>query len=69
MLYSTATAAERLGMAVVTVKYHLYIVKDLKPDYVIAGRLVFTEETLAKFEAGKGSPGRPSSSSLRGRGE
>lgn|GEM_PF-2837978 len=47
MLYSTATAAERLGLSVATVKYHLYIAKDLKPDYVLGARLIFTEETLA----------------------
>ena len=61
MLYSTATAAERLGLSVATVKYHLYIAKDLKPDYVLGARLIFTEETLVAFLARKRGPGRPKS--------
>ncbi len=58
-IYSTATAAVRLGLSVATVKYHLYVAKDLEPDSVFAGRLQFTEETLVKFLAHKRGPGRP----------
>ena len=59
MLYSTATAAKWLGLSVATVKYHLYVAKDLKPDYVLGGSLVFTEQTLREFKAQKRGPGRP----------
>ena len=59
MLYSTATAAERLSLSVATIKYHLYVAKDLKPDYVLGARLIFTEETLVAFLARKRGPGRP----------
>ena len=61
MLYSTATAAERLSLSVATIKYHLYVAKDLKPDYVLGARLIFTEETLVAFLARKRGPGRPKS--------
>ena len=60
MLYSTATAAEWLNLSVATVKYHLYVARDLKPDYILAGRLIFTEGTLQQFKANKRGPGRPS---------
>ena len=59
MLYSTVTAAERLGLSVAAVKYHLYVAKDLKPDYVLGGGLIFTEETLLEFKVNKRGPGRP----------
>ena len=59
-LYTTKEAAEYLGIAVATVKYHLYQAEDLKADAKVGGRLVFTQETLDHFaEEIKRRPGRP----------
>lgn len=61
-LYGTRKAAEYLGVSVPTIKYHLYVAKDLEPDTVVSGRLVFTKETLDHFnEHVRKEPGRPSS--------
>lgn len=51
-LYSTEEAAERLGITVSGLKYHLYE-GDLEPDRKVAGRLVFSEKTLVDFERGR----------------
>lgn len=59
-LYGTVEAAKYLKLSVSTVKYHLYTVGDLKPDKVVAGRLIFTKQTLDAFNEQKRGPGRPS---------
>ncbi len=57
-LFSTSGAAAYLGLAVITVKYHIYVAKDLHPQKV--GRtLVFTQEELDAFKERKRPPGRP----------
>lgn len=58
-LFSTAEAAAYLGMKLETVKYHVYVVKDLKPNKLIGKTLVFTQETLDEFMTRKRPVGRP----------
>lgn len=59
-IFSTVEAAEYLGVSVPTVKYHLYVAKDLEPDTELGGRLVFTKATLDHFnEHVRREPGRP----------
>lgn len=53
-LYTTAEAAAYLGIVLDTMRYHLYRVDEgrkLRPDFTIAGRLLFTQETLDAFRA------------------
>ncbi len=59
MEYSTAEAARYLSLSVATIKYHLYVAGDLKPDRKFAGRLVFTRQTLDRFNKQKRGPGAP----------
>lgn len=49
-LYSTAQAAERLGISENTVRHHVYKSGRLRPE-VVSGVWVFTEDNLAAFEA------------------
>ena len=58
-IYSTVEAAEYLRLSVATVKYHLYVAKDLEADQKLAGRLVFTRDTLDQFNQAKRTPGAP----------
>lgn len=58
-LYTTAEAAAYVGLAVVTVKKHIYRVGDLKADYRFGGVLVFREDTLDEFKAQRRRVGRP----------
>lgn len=58
-LYSTRTAAEYLGVKPETIKYHVYVAKDLVPDQRLGNTLVFTQETLDRFKQTKRTLGRP----------
>jgi len=49
-LYSTKEAAEYLGMTVDGIAYHIHREDNLEPDLRVAGRLVFTQETLDAFK-------------------
>lgn len=49
-MYSTREAAERLGVNVQTIKYHVYKSGRLKPQ-LVGSQLVFTEADLAEFIA------------------
>ncbi|NIV38007.1 MAG: helix-turn-helix domain-containing protein [Anaerolineae bacterium] len=57
--FSTEEAAEYLGLAVATVKYHIYESKALAPDATIGRTLMFTRDTLDQFQATRRKPGRP----------
>ena len=57
--FSTAQAAEYLGLAIPTVKYHIYEAATLVPDTKIGRTLMFTRETLDQFQATRRKPGRP----------
>ena len=59
-LYSTAEAAEYLGMSVSAVKYHVHTMGNLRPRKV-GGRLVFTLAQLEAFLDSRRGPGRPKS--------
>jgi excisionase family DNA binding protein len=50
-LFSTAEAAEYLGIHVQTLKYHIYEKKHLAADYESGGNLLFLESTLDAFKA------------------
>lgn len=50
-LYSTAEAAEYLGIHVQTLKYHIYEQKHLAADYESGGNLLFLQSTLDAFKA------------------
>lgn len=52
-LYTTAEAAEYLGLTTDGLRYHLNRVDErtLHPDHTIAGRLLFTRETLDAFKS------------------
>jgi hypothetical protein len=50
-LYSTAEAAEYLGLHVQTLKHHVYKKKHLAADYEIGGNLLFLQSTLDTFKA------------------
>jgi len=66
VLYSTAGAAILLNVSVSTVRYHLYVAKDLEADSVFAGRLQFTKETLLRSQANWRGPGRPRETEKKG---
>ena len=57
-LYSTKQAAEYIGISLPTLKYHLYIAKNLSAPKV-GNSLVFTQEMLDEFKANRRGPGRP----------
>jgi hypothetical protein len=67
-LLSTADAARYLGLHRQTVKRHVYTVKDLVPDAIVADRLLFTRATLDEFQARRGPAwgGRPLKDPARG---
>ena len=48
-IFSTAEAADYLGITVSTLKYHLYEKGHLRPDRVIGDNLVFYQETLDAY--------------------
>jgi predicted transcriptional regulator len=50
-LYSTAEAAEYLGIHVQTLKYHIYEQQHLAADYETGGNLLFLQSTLDAFKA------------------
>jgi hypothetical protein len=50
-LFSTAEAAEYLGIHLETFKYHIYRMKHIEPDYVVGRELAFLQETLDQFRA------------------
>jgi len=58
-LYSVRDAAGYLGLAAVTIKYHLYHVKDLVPDGTFGKSLYFTQGTLDQFALRKRAAHRP----------
>ena len=58
-LFSTAEAAEYLGLKVETVKYHLYQSGHLKADVVLGRTLGFYQSTLDAFRESVPRPGRP----------
>lgn len=58
-LYSTAQAADYLGLTVSSMKYHLYTAGDLAADIKVGQALLFTRETLDRFAEVKRPPGRP----------
>ena len=58
-LFSTAEAANYLGLKVETVKYHLYQSGHLKADIVLGRTLGFYQSTLDRFKATVPLPGRP----------
>ena len=61
-LFSTAQAAEYLGLSVSSMKYHLYSAGDLTADIKVGQALLFTRETLDRFSENKRPPGRPKGS-------
>lgn len=50
-LYSTAEAAEYLGIHPQTLKYHIYDQHHLAADYESGGNLLFLQSTLDSFRA------------------
>lgn len=56
-LYSTAEAAEYLGLHLQTLKYHIYEQKHLTADYESGGNLLFLQSTLDAFKAAHQSDG------------
>jgi excisionase family DNA binding protein len=58
-LYSTAEAADYLGLKVETVKYHLYQSGRLQADVVLGRTLGFYQSTLDAFKESVPRPGRP----------
>lgn len=60
-IYSTREAAAYLGVQPVTIKFHVYVVKDLVPDKLIGNTLIFTRATLDLFKKIKRPSGRPPS--------
>lgn len=57
--FSTKEAARFLGVKPETVRYHVYVVKDLVPDRMVGKSLIFYQSTLETFKASKRSSGRP----------
>lgn len=49
-LYSTAEAADYLGMHPQTLRYHVYDKGHIEADFEISGNLVFTQATLDEFK-------------------
>ena len=58
-LFSTAEAADYLGLKVETVKYHLYQSGYLQADVVLGRTLGFYQSTLDRFKVTVPPPGRP----------
>jgi hypothetical protein len=52
-LFSTRDAAEYLGVGFDAVDYHVHRADNLEPDAKVAGRLIFTRETLDAFKRRK----------------
>jgi hypothetical protein len=52
-LFSTRGAAEYLGVSFDAVDYHVHRAGNLEADAKVAGRLVFTRETLDAFKRRK----------------
>jgi hypothetical protein len=61
-LFSTAEAAAYLGLSLATVKYHVHVMENLKPDAKVGPTLVFRRQTLDRFLKEKRGPGRPKKS-------
>jgi len=68
LIFGTFKAAEYLGIALSTLKHHLYVTHKLRPDEKIGEKeqtLVFVRSTLDEFlenrerERAAGKPGRP----------
>jgi hypothetical protein len=57
-LFSTAEAAEYLGISLSSMKYHVHIAGNVKGQ-LIGKTLVFTREELDRFEANRRPQGRP----------
>jgi len=49
-LYTTAEAAEYLGIHIQTLKYHIYEQQHLAADYDAGGSLLFLQSTLDAFK-------------------
>lgn len=56
-LYSTAEAADYLGIHVQTLKYHIYDMNHLAADFEVSGNLLFLQSTLDAFKAAHQSEG------------
>jgi hypothetical protein len=48
-VFSTKEAAAYLGVAAVTIRHHIYNVKDLVPDKMVEGVVIFCRTTLDEF--------------------
>ena len=59
-ILSLKQATNFLGLSTATVKYHLYVARDLRPDGRFGRSLYFTCDSLDKFQARK----RPSGASF-----
>ena len=57
--YTTAEAAEYLGLKPSTIRYHLYESGYLKPDFRFGRTLGFYQSTLDEFRERVPPPGRP----------
>lgn len=55
----TEEAAAFLGLSQAGVRYHLYRVKDLRPDFRDGNKILFLKDTLVEFNKRKRKPGRP----------
>lgn len=49
-MYTTAEAAEYLGLSVSAVKKHIYVIGDLAPDRTAGRTLLFSRATLDRFK-------------------
>ena len=58
-LFSTAEAADYVGISRQGLKYHVHVAGNLTPDAKVGHALVFTRETLDRFLARRRPPGRP----------
>jgi hypothetical protein len=58
-IFSTAEAAAYLGLKPASLRYHIYVAKDLRPDFTVGRTFAFTRETLDKFAAEKRPAHRP----------
>jgi hypothetical protein len=56
--YSTAEAAEYLGLSVAALKYHIHVAENIK-GHLIGNSLMFTQEQLDEFKRTKRPQGRP----------
>lgn len=56
--YSTAEAAEYLGLSLSALKYHIHVAKNLT-GHLVGNSLVFTQEELDEFKRNKRPQGRP----------